>query len=702
MAPSKFSPRNALAWCLSLVLVALYIAMPEDGPGHGDAPPHGSLSEPGQPEAERDDPEVDPTRVDVLTVSPHEPYPGSTIAISHSETPHALGAYAGKTALRVLARRPGEMVAELPRDVLPGDLKIRVATTEAKSFSARKAHSKAFHVRVRARDYKKVFRNLIGGLALMLFGIQLLSRGVRESTGLSGARLLTRVSERRGFVLGFGALLGAVALSTTGVAGILAGFVSAGVLGLAPAAVAFLAAPLGAALVPIAVTGLVEPREGLMAVAIGVVWLSLANNRRAHASARLLLGAGFVAFGLQTFRPGLEPFLSDALLWSLIEHLQAPDLGRLALCACFGALAVAVLQGPAPLIVLVLGVAQTSGQWELRTLLAILSGTGLGAALAGLVTSPTGPKSRALAWLNLWLGALASLLCFLGLDLWVAISEGLVGPLVSPFHWSTRIPMPELGLRLALGFFASQLVSAVLLSLGVPRVLQWLDHQREARQRPPAVAESLTSELRATLGAALAQQQAGLGSVVALALTGVRRYGDEAEQALGEGRSAIERVLAGPVRELPAHEDTAGLAGAAFAILQLQNALDFLLRTTERMIDGRISSGDSASGTLDWNDETLLRSLHRLISEGLDEARTSLRQQEPVDLDLARTREIQINRLEASARGALLDVERARGLNENHMHVLEVIGAYEVSGNHVYRLAEILGQSSQVPHLASA
>ncbi len=689
--PRRWLARGSLSWILGLSIFVLYVAIPSD------------TSREAMEDAERDESDADPFRIEIYDVSPHDPYPGSTIAIEHSPSRHALGAFVGKNALPVLVRNTGELVVELPRDLPPGDLKIRVASTESGAFSSRVARSKPYHLRVRAPDYRKVFRNLVGGSAMVLLGIFLLSRGVRESIGLSAARLLTRIAKRDSFVLGLGAMLGALAQTTTGAAGVLAGLTSARVLGLAPAALAFLAAPLGAVITPLAIFGLVEPREGLVLVAIGVVWMVLAENRRSHAYSRVLLGAGFVAFGLQTFRPGLEPFLSDALLWSVLDHARSSSVAELALWAVLGSFATAALHGPAPLIVLVLGVAQATGHFDLRTLLVLLSGSAFGAALAGLITAPSSPHSHKLARLNLLLGAVASLLAFASVDLWVAFTDLVAGPFVPPSHWSTRMPIGDLGLRVLIGFGASQLAIVALLVPVVPHLARWLESRGQADQNAPTAAlpEPLADTLRSELSNVLLAQSEALGNMVALALTGMRRHGHAAEQSLAQARRLLEQLLNGPMRKLSAADDYAGLSGAAFTALQLQNTLDSLLRASERMIDARVGTSEEVA-TLRWDDETLLRSLHRLVAEGLEAARTSLKQSELLDLDTARSREIQINRLEADARGALLDVERTRGLQEDHLHVLEVVGAYEVSGNHIYRLAEILGQTSQVPHLASA
>ncbi len=482
----------------------------------------------------------------------------------------------------------------------------------------------------------------------------------------------------------------------------LAGLTSARVLGLVPAAIAFLAAPLGATLAPLAMFGLVEPREGLVLVSIGVLCALLAEDRRSYAYARVLLGAGFVAFGLQTFRPGLEPFLSDAVFWSVLDHARPDGIAQLALLALLGAVGTAALHSPAPVIVLMLGVAQATGKFDLRGLLILASGSALGASLAGLITAPTSPNARKLAHLNLWLGAAASALAFVSVDLWVALTDLVAGPFVAPSHWSTRMPIGDLGLRVLLGFGASQLCIVALLVPLVPRLASWLDARAQAAQeRTPATPVENTAGVREALSEVLQAHSEALGEMVTLALTGMRRHGHAAEQILSRARKQLEATLSGPMRALPATGDEPGLSGAAFTALQLQSALESLLEASERMIDSRVGDSDEVS-SLRWDDETLLRSLHRLVAEGLEAARASLEHTERLDLDSARAREIQINRLEADARGSLLDVERARGLQKDHLLVLQVVGAYEVSGNHIYRLAEILGQTSQVPHLASA
>jgi hypothetical protein len=688
--------RHTLAWVITLGIVALYWALPD--------------AELSPVVLEEDDAE-DSDRLEIVNVSPLEPYPGSSIIISHNDKvePSQLHVYAGKTELRVLAHHKGEVVARLPDDVQAGDVKIRLASGDlTKPYHLRTLRTKPFHLRVKTPNWRKVFRSLLGGVALVAFGMALMARGVRASTGLSAARAVTRMAEHRVVAYALGALSGAFAQSTTGAAGILAALASTSMLPVVQAAVAFLGAQLGATVAPLLVTGLVEPREGLVAVVIGIVWLGLAADRRATALGKLVLGAGFIAFGLQLFRPGLEPYLSDPLLLSVADSLRTDNVADLAACALMGAVLVAALQGPAPLIVLILGVAQTTGRWDLPTALALLSGTGLGASVAALLTSSGGPATRRLARLNLGLGLASTVLSASTVWLFAGLAQRVLGDGSVALHWSRRVPLGELGGELALAFVPSQLLVALLLGALAPRVSAWLDQRKLARDQR---SDGKVPGGQAELAHVLALQQEALDNTAVLAQTGARGHGQQAEHALSEARRLLDqllgeglRALSGPVGQAhaPPHEaeDDSGegeaeLGAAGFSCFQLQQSLETLLSRAERVTEARLVDATR----LPWDDDLVLRELHELVSEGLAATRSSLRAGEPPNLDTARVREIKINRLEADARSVLLEAERSPQLVQRQLHVLQVIDAYEVVGNQVYRLAESVGHGRNLHSL---
>ncbi len=90
-------------------------------------------------------------------------------------------------------------------------------------------------------------------------------------------------------------------------------------------------------------------------------------------------------------RPGFDLITQHPSLLAVVSRINADTVSGVVACALLGAALVAILQGPAPVVVLVLVLVQTTARWDLRTALAVLAGSGLGAAVGALMTTPAGP-----------------------------------------------------------------------------------------------------------------------------------------------------------------------------------------------------------------------------------------------------------------------------------------------------------------------
>ena len=670
------SLRLLFAWLCTALIIAVYFSLPDGDDGLGADASSKAASE-----------QVTPGRIEVLAVTPADPTPGSAVTVQFigAEHPGQVEAYIGKSALPVLSRLEDALVVRLPSALPPGHLKLRVADGAERS--------KPYDLRVKLENWRKPFRSIVGGFALLIFGIGVLGRGAREAVGLRSTHVLARWAQRGPAALGMGIGLGMLAQSTTAAASVLAGLVSSSLLALGPAAAAFLGAELGTATAPL-ISGLLDPREGLLVVALAVMWLGFASNRRTTALARLALGVGLISFGLQTLRPGFEPFVQAPELLSLVIKLRATGVLGIATCALLGAALVAIFQGPAPVCVLVLVLAQTTAQWDLRTALAVLSGSGLGAAIGAMLTSAAGRSSRKLALLNLMLGALSTLLAACSVDIFAFLADQVVPGVPHEVRWGKRVLLPNLGLHLGVAFAMSQLASAVLLmpaSFRLARLVErWFPQERQSKLPNVGDAARVT---RSRLLRVAEVQLSALTPLRQLALDGDRDAGRLVERAIAESQALLDELIAGPVMALGEAPESRALASAALTSVQLQRSLEGLERQAELFVDARVAlSHDGRPSELAESDLAALDEMHANLSAAGSAVCDDLRGRAAIDLDEARSSEIAMNALEARLRKGVLegDPETVR----SHLAVLKLADAYEATGNQLYRLSEALAEGA--------
>lgn len=682
------SIRWGTLWVLSALLLVVYFALP----GGGDD----SLSDTPQTTAE---PSGDPRKLEVLSVTPSDATVSSAIVVAFAgvQDEGTVRAYAGKTELPVLARRPGALVVRVPADTQMGRLKIRVGVGEERS--------KPYDIRIKAFGWQKPFRNLAGGFALLLFGIGMFARGVRETAGLRIAQWLGRVARHNLASLGLGALLGGFIQCTTAVAGFLAGMASSRLLAVGAAAAAFLGAQAGAAVAPLIASGLIDGRGGLIVIAIGMLWVGLASDRRGAALGQFLLGAGLIAFGLQTLRPGIEPFVSAPVLMPFVERMHAESIAGVAFCSLVGAVLVAALQGPVPVLMLVLVLAQTTGHWESRTALAVLSGSGLGAAVGALLTTPAGSRCRRLARVHLGLGLASTLIAASTIGIWDSLANSVLAD-VADVEWGSRVHLPGVGLKLGVAFAASQVASALVIAPFIGLLVGWIERRWPEKPVDEVIKPEIAPALvRSGLLRVIQMHLDSLECLSKLVQDGEREAGRSAEHKLTVSRAKLEDLLSIPARALPDTPEGANLGRAAFACLQLARALDSALRQGERLTDARVAALVGATNQVSFSDidNATLREMHEIVTKGLSELTMNLEGHVKFDVEDVLAREIQLNQLEEKARSAVLGGQVEASSVRSHVQVLEMVDAYEIAGNQLCRLATALGAAlaSTSPETAS-
>ncbi len=641
-------------------------------------------------------------RLEVVEVSPGDPTPGSALEIRYTGgnakgVPLRAGlSIAGangsaKHDLEVLHRRPGEMVVRIPDKARPGRAKLRIQHGDDEE-----SRSKPYDLRVKSLSRRKLFRSVLGGIALLVLGLRTMSRGTRAYTGHRSQGVLASIGRRTPAAVGVGVLLGGLTQFTTTAAGLVVSLIESHLLAVGPAAAILLGAQLGSAAAPSLIGLASNAREGLLVVSLGVLWLGFASDRRSKALANIILGCGLLFYGLHLLRIGFEPLVSDPELLPYIDRLQTDDLaGRLG-CVLAGIVLAALLQGPGPVFGLVLSLAQASGRIDLQSAVAILAGTGMGAALGTIVVAwPFGPEARRLARLHLLLAIGGTIFLAATVNVWAYLADMLVAGRPGEMAYGKKVLLPHIGRHLVLAFMLSQGAATLLLTMALRVMLRRArPGTTGAKTQAPLSEAAAMQTLRDGLGRVIAVQRRALASISELCLGGDRAKGMDAEHALADARGELERVFTGSVRTRSEDMDLGRLRQGALGMLQLQRALEDLLGQAERSTERALALSNAGQA---WHvapeDERVLKALHDLLGEGLDTVALQLSNGTPPDVDQARSREIRMNGLELETRQRLLT--EADGAKETRgvalrLNTTDVVNAYEAAGNQLYRLCEAL------------
>ena len=222
---------------------------------------------------------------------------------------------------------------------------------------------------------------LLGGLALFLYGMEKMTVGLKAAAGKQMNTLLARLTGNR--ILGAltGAIVTAVIQSSSVTTVLVVGFVSAGLMTLVQAVGVIFGANVGttltAQIVAFNTTALALPF-----ITIGFVMTFVWKEGVARHYGAMLMGLGLLFYGMGAMGEAMSPLRTNQRFAELLQSLQNPVLGMLA-----GAAFTALVQSSSATIGLAVVMA-TQGLLSLPAGIAILFGakigTGITAVLAGI------------------------------------------------------------------------------------------------------------------------------------------------------------------------------------------------------------------------------------------------------------------------------------------------------------------------------
>lgn len=238
---------------------------------------------------------------------------------------------------------------------------------------------------------------LIGGTALLMYGVSLMGDGLEKASGETMKKILTVLTGKVWTAFLVGIFVTAIVQSSTAVTVLTVGFVNSGLMQLRQAVGIIYGANIGTTITAqlmafsfkFKLTDIALPILG-----VGFAIKNMSKNRKIKFFGQSIMGFGIMFLGLRILHDGI-PFMeqSEAMKHFFTNYASRPIVGLL-----LGAVATAAVHSSAATIGLVMVLSQ-AGLLDLKTSLTIMLGTNIGTCITAQIASMTGNiNARRTAW----------------------------------------------------------------------------------------------------------------------------------------------------------------------------------------------------------------------------------------------------------------------------------------------------------------
>ena len=185
-------------------------------------------------------------------------------------------------------------------------------------------------------DWLMMTVELLGGLAIFLFGMMQMEEGLKAVAGERMKGILATLTVNRFMGVGTGALVTAVIQSSSVTTVLVVGFISAGLMSLSQSVGVIMGANIGTTITAQIVAFKIT-KAALGMIAVGFAMLFLAKNDNTKHYGGMLMGLGMVFFGMHVMSEAMEPLRSFQPFLDLMRTMDNPIVGVL-IAAAFTAL----------------------------------------------------------------------------------------------------------------------------------------------------------------------------------------------------------------------------------------------------------------------------------------------------------------------------------------------------------------------------
>ncbi len=221
---------------------------------------------------------------------------------------------------------------------------------------------------------------LMGGLALFLYGMNMMSRGLEMTAGDKMKTILEKLTSNRFLAVFVGALITAIIQSSSATTVMVVGFVNVGLMTLSQAVWIIMGANIGTTITGQLIALDVSEIAPLFAIT-GVVMATFFKHRKVNSVGEIIAGLGILFMGMDLMSTAMMPLRESEAFIGLMTNFQNPILGILA-----GAIFTAIIQSSSASVGILQALA-ISGVIQLSSAVYVLFGQNIGTCITAVLAS---------------------------------------------------------------------------------------------------------------------------------------------------------------------------------------------------------------------------------------------------------------------------------------------------------------------------
>ena len=219
---------------------------------------------------------------------------------------------------------------------------------------------------------------LFGGLGMFLYGMEMMSDGMKMTAGNSMRAILKKLTSNRFIAVFVGAFITMIIQSSSATTVMLVSFVNSGLLNFVQALGVILGSNIGST-VTAQIVAFKVTDYALLLIAVGSIMTLFSKKDSAKHIGFVILGFGLLFYGMKVMSDTMKPLRTDPTFNSILTSFENPFLGILA-----GAIFTALIQSSSATTGIVITLA-SSGSITLEAGIPLILGANIGTCITALL-----------------------------------------------------------------------------------------------------------------------------------------------------------------------------------------------------------------------------------------------------------------------------------------------------------------------------